>query len=266
MNKILSLICLLVMLGCASREYTKVNTPGVPPVTHRDPENPYDKKLTDWKAYSASDEKTSQLYQQYCQHFSQSSGAYCKKRLVVGSLEESLKPLEEKLKLALYCSGSFVIMDRDAEQIQPALIGISQKKESELRQLVEILYAQYLLVLTGCEKDTKLFFYHLSEGKLIKEDTVREIDVLKIASDIVQRVSPSQWRGVAAPGSSEGQIVVNAGAIDGIKAGDTFKLNAQEDEQDLDNLLVVESVEEKYAIARIRGDKKVTQTISIVRP
>lgn len=260
MNKLLLVIvCACMVWGC-QKHHPAVPASSVPPPTHEAPTNPIDEELVDWKPFGQNVDKNSPQFKKYAQHFLPFDQGTLKNRIVVFADDEA-KMLSTKLKMALFSSGRFVIMERNTKKLRVALQDTSPEN---LKQLSTALYAQYLLKLNA-EDQTKFQLYNLTQGNVIEQGNIAE-DVLPTASKIVDGVAKKPWEGkVASEVTSDNKVVLNVGALDNVKPGDSFKINDVELDAELEEepLLVIEEIEDKYATARLRGAGKVSKGMNI---
>ncbi len=256
---LLLFFCIFFAISCQqNKEYVKNKPVEVPAITHQDPKNPIDTDLIDWKPFGKNVDKSSKTYQEYSSYFPKLDDASLKSRIVVASLEETLKPLEDKFKLALFCSGKFVVVERDIQKYQDSLLNISANQEEALQKLNDSLYSQYLLLIQKEQTQNKWTLYNLSEKKQLHEEMIPEENVLPLVSSISQDVSKQEWKGqIASQPLSDNKVIINAGSLDGVKKGDSFKVEGEEEE------LIIEEVEEKYATSRIKGMKSLSKGMKI---
>ncbi|NUM36219.1 MAG: hypothetical protein HUU50_16885 [Candidatus Brocadiae bacterium] len=262
---ILLLLCVFLAVSChQNKEYAKTKAVGVPEITHKDPKNPIDTELIDWKPYGKNIDTQSSTYKEYSSYFPKIENSALKNRIIVVSMEDSLKPWEEKFKLALFCTGKFVVVERDLEKYASVLQQIAQNPEEALKTLSNSLHSQYLLILKKEKNQSKWILYSLLEKKQLHEESIPEENVLPIIANISHDVSKADWKGqIASEPLPDNKVIINAGALDGVKKGDTFKVESPLKEEGEEEILVIEEVEDKYATSRIKGMKSLSKGTNI---
>lgn len=261
MKRILGLLMAISLLSaCQTKEYAKNPTVSVPAVTREEPKNPIDKDLIDWQSFEKRVDKTTATYQEYSQYFASNEKNDLKKRIVVFSLDETQKDLEESLKLALLCNGNFVIMERDKAKYQEALEHIAKDDKNALKALADTWHSHYLLLLGGKEKADTATLYELTDEPKSKPLAVQKETILQAVSEISHSGSQEEWKAeIASVPSAEKRVVIDAGSLDGVKKGDSFKIEGGDSEGEI----VIEEVEEKYALAKLQGIETVSPGMKI---
>lgn len=96
------------------------------------------------------------------------------------------------------------------------------------------------------------------------EESIPEENVLPIIANISHDVSKADWKGqIASEPLPDNKVIINAGALDGVKKGDTFKVESPLKEEGEEEILVIEEVEDKYATSRIKGMKSLSKGTNI---
>lgn len=254
MLRLVVVIFSICLVGCQSAKYTTAEAPKVPEITHAAPKNPIDTELINWQPYGKNVDKTTGVPQKFTAALSKYHASdSLKKRLMVVALDSALKEVEENLKLALFCSGNFVIMERPVDKHRETLTRLASQQEIPLTPLADSLYAQYLLLLTGEEKNPKVLGYNLLAGQALPERTITDKNVLLCAEHIVEELTPERWQGkITSSLTTDNTVVISGGSLDGIKKGDTFVVRSQTTQVSQEEI-VIEEVEDKYAKARIMG-------------
>lgn len=261
-NIVIITIIILCFLGCQSnKQYAKVKPTTVKASTLKDPENPIDTELVNWKPFQVKEEDKTEEFKKYSKAFEYKQPSPIKKRIILKAMDSKLKNTEKKLKMALHCSKNFVIMEKNL-QISPEKL-----KKEKLMKLAEELYAQFLLVLDTINNKPSVRLYDLPKASLLHETAIYDDnDTLKISQELLEKVEGKKWEGIATPFGKENKITINLGTLDGnVKKGDKFKVvqKKEKEEPEDEEILFIEEVNEKYALATTKGGKKLSKKSKI---
>lgn len=171
------------------------------------------------------------------------------------SLSEKQKKIEDEIKMALHCSGKFVVVEPGQKDWEKDL---ENPESTKLAELAKSLYVQYALVL----RDKKVAVYDLNKGTVLREDMF-DNNILGITKEISAKVEGEKLQCFAEPVVMENKskVVVNLGKLDGVKAGDKLKVKIEEQEEEEE--LLIEEVEDKYATAIT--SKKIKKKVTITK-